>query len=556
MLLGIDVGGTTTDAVLTDGTVVVAEAAVPTLAHDLAGSVLAALDGVMSAARPSEVERIVLSTTVITNLLAEDKAERVELVLLPGPGADPADYELPPAHLVEGAIDYRGREIIPLAEGSVRSVGAELRALGCSRVAVVGKFCQRNPAHESRVRAIFQEECPDMAVECGHMVSGRLNFPRRAATTLLTMATRDRYRDFAADMNRALEERGLNAPVFVLKADGGTLPLDYSVRTPMETIFSGPAASTMGALALGPPGESFIVMDVGGTTTDLALVLDGRPLLSSKGARVQRLLTHVRAFAVKSVPVGGDSAVRVGQGALTVGPDRMGLPVCLGGPLPTPTDALRVLGLVDLGNGAAARQALDGLGAALSLDANAAAQHVVDTVAATLAREVVDMFARWRDEPVYRVWEVVREQHARPELLVGVGGGAPALAPAVASRLGVGCLVTEHAPVANAFGAAVSRPTMSLTLSVDTDQGSWVTEEDGRAGRLADLRLSLAGAEDMALRLLAAKAKEAGIGSYAREAEVTHSEVFNMVRGRHTIGRLMNVAVEIPAGLLNDRSRS
>ncbi|MGI5940276.1 MAG: hydantoinase/oxoprolinase family protein [Thermoleophilia bacterium] len=556
MLLGIDVGGTTTNAVLTDGTAVVAEAAVPTLTHDLAGSVLAALDGVMRDARPSEVERIALSTTVITNLLAEDKAERVELVLLPGPGADPADYELPPAHLIEGAIDYRGREIIPLAEDSVRSVGAELRALDCSKVAVVGKFCQRNSTHESRVRDIFQEECPDMVVECGHLVSGRLNFPRRAATTLLTMATRDRYKDFAADMSRALEERGLSAPVFVLKADGGTLPLDYSVRTPMETIFSGPAASTMGALALGPPGESFIVMDVGGTTTDLALVLDGRPLLSSKGARVQQLLTHVRAFAVKSVPVGGDSAVRVAQGALTVGPDRMGAPVCLGGPLPTPTDALRVLGLIGLGDGAAAHQVLSGLGDALGLDANAAAQHVVDTVAATLAREVTDMFARWRDEPVYRVWEVVREQHARPELLVGVGGGAPALAPAVASRLGVGCLVTEHAPVANAFGAAVSRPTMSLTLSVDTDQGNWVTEEDGRAGRLTDLRLSLADAEDMALRLLAAKVKEAGIGSYAREAEVTHSEVFNMVRGWHTIGRLMNVAVEIPAGLLNDRSRS
>ena len=195
---------------------------------------------------------------------------------------------------------------------------------------------------------------------------------------------------------------------------------------------------------------------------------------------------------------------------MTVGPDRMGLPVCLGGPLPLPTDALRVLGLVDLGNGAAARPALDGLGAALGLDANAAAQHVVDTVAATLAREVEDMFARWRDEPVYRVWEVVREQHARPELLVGVGGGAPALAPAVASRLGVGCLVTETPVIVR----SVRRPRGHHEPDAPRGDRSWVTEEDGRAGRLADLRLWLA--PRTALRLLAAS-QGGSIGSYARK---------------------------------------
>jgi len=545
MLIGIDVGGTTTDAVLIDGRRVVSEAAVATAPHNLAGSVLRALDCILESIRPTQVQRIVLSTTVITNLLAENKAEPVGLILLPGPGANPSDYGLPPAHIVHGAVDYRGREIAPLDEAGVRAAGAALRAEGLSRVAVVGKFCQRNPQHERSAKALLLEESPDAVVECGHMVSARLNFPRRVATTLLTLATRDHYGEYAREMSRALRERGLCAPIFVLKADGGTLPLDYSLRTPVETIFSGPAASTMGAVALAPPGESFVMLDVGGTTTDLALVLDGQPLLASKGARVHDLLTHVRSFAVKSVPVGGDSAVRAHEGVLTVGPDRMGPPACLGGPFPTPTDALRVLGAIDLGNAEAARSAMAEVAVALGTGPEGASRRVVDALASTIAGEVETMFAHWRDEPVYRIWEVLREEHARPALLVGVGGGAPSLAPAAASLLGMKCLVPEHAAVANALGAALSRPTMALTLSMDTSQGTWVAE---------DLRLSLAGAEHMALEMLAARAEEAGIGSYAGDALVTHSEVFNMVRGYSTIGRLLDVTVEIPAGILNDWS--
>jgi N-methylhydantoinase A len=556
MLIGIDVGGTTSNAVLTEGRTVVAETAVTTATDDLGGSVLAALDGVMERVRPEDVERIVLSTTVVTNLLAEGKAEPVGLVLIPGPGADPADYELPPAHVVKGAIDYRGREIAPIDEAEIRTVGMALKAEGFTKVAVVGKFCQRNPMHELAAMAVLNKTQSDMTVECGHRISGRLNFPRRAATTLLTLATRDRYREFALDMSRALRERGLSAPIFVLKADGGTLPLDYSLRTPVETIFSGPAASTMGALALAPAGESFIVLDVGGTTTDLALVLDGMPLFSSKGARIRDLLTHVRAFAVKSVPVGGDSAVRTASGGLTVGPDRVGPPVCLGGSLPTPTDALRILGLSDLGDGRAARSAMTEVAQTLGVTLEEAAQRVVECAASAIAQGVEDMFVHWHNEPVYRIWEVVQEQHARPALVVGVGGGAPWLAAAAADLLDARCLVPEHAAVANALGAALARPTLTLSLHADTSEEIWMTEEDGDSGRLDDDRLSLVEAEQMALDMLAAKAANAGIGDYAREALVTYSEVFNMVRGSYTIGRLLSVTAEIPAGLLSVWRRS
>jgi hypothetical protein len=138
---GIDVGGTTTDAVLTEGRTVLAAAAGATGPDDVAGSVLGALDGVLTQAKPAAIERVVLSTTVITNLLAENKADRVGLVLIPGPGADPSDYELPPAYIVNGAIDYRGREVAPLNERELRQGAKRLVIDGNRKVALVGKFC-------------------------------------------------------------------------------------------------------------------------------------------------------------------------------------------------------------------------------------------------------------------------------------------------------------------------------------------------------------------------------------------------------------------------------
>src|SRR5208337_3129822 len=142
--------------------------------------------------------------------------------------------------------------------------------------------------------------------------------PRRVVTALLTLATRDKFRDFYGQVSSALSRHGIDAPLYILKADGGTLPFEQAVRMPVETIFSGPAASTLGVLALTPAGQTSVVLDVGGTTTDLALILSGRPLLASRGARIEQHLTHVRAFATKSVALGGDSMLRVDNGSIQI----------------------------------------------------------------------------------------------------------------------------------------------------------------------------------------------------------------------------------------------
>ena len=550
MLIGIDVGGTTTDAVIVDGNKVVKTAYVPTDHDNLLKCLLGALDELVAGVDTAKVERVVLSTTLITNMIAEGKTDPVALVLIPGPGTNPKDYSLGESIILDGAIDFRGKEIDPLRESQIKEAASQIREKGFSRVAVVGKFCQRNHSHEQKAGEILAAALPGAHIQLGHRVSGQLNFPRRAATTMLTAATKDKYEQFAADMAAALKERKIKAPVYILKADGGTLPLDKSVSMPVETIFSGPAASIMGVLALTEAGQTSVVVDIGGTTTDLALILSGQPLLSSKGARVDSLLTHVRAFAVKSVAIGGDSAVAANGGSLTVGPQREGPPVCMGGSCPTPTDALRVLGLSSIGDGAKAEQAMQILAQALGCSSAEAAQKTIDAVVAKIVSEIEEMFREWESEPAYRIWEIMSKEKLSAQNVVGVGGGSPPLVPLVAKRLGAAAVVPEHAPVANAIGAAVARPTLTLNLHIDTEKGEYDVAEEGLAGRVSDRKMSSEEAERLARRLLAERAERLGIGEYAGEAEVTYSEVFNMIRGWSTVGRLFDLRLEILAGLL------
>lgn len=570
MLIGIDVGGTTTDAVLIRNGNVCSTAKVSTEPGNLLNSLFEALDAISSDISPEQLERVVFSTTVITNLIAEGKTDRVALLLIPGPGINPASYTFPDSFYLKGAMDYRGREIQPLDRAEVRKTVSMIREQGFSRAAVVSKFGQRNPSHELLIEEIFKEVYPDCKLELGHKVSGKLNFPRRIATAMLASATRERYQEFVEKVRKALEERNIKAPVYILKADGGTLPIEKSIKFPVETIFSGPAASTIGALALTPEGETSVVVDIGGTTTDLALILSGKPLFASKGAKLGAFLTHVRAFAVCSIAVGGDSVVRItdsntdsnsGTKLITVGPDRVGPACCMGGEETTPTDALRVLGLIEVGSLERARKALTATASRLGKSEIETASMIVDKTTQMIAEAVHEMFLEWEQEPAYRIWEVLQEKKERPQNVVGIGGGARGLIAGIAGKLNAKPIIPEHAEVGNAIGAAVARPTLTLNLHIDTEQKVYSIAEEGEIVSLnqTDIgnfnKMGLDEAETLASSLLRERAKNFGIADYANEAETVSSEVFNVVSGWYTVGRLFDVDMQIPAGLISEWKR-
>lgn len=566
MLIGIDVGGTTTDAVLIRNGEVCSTAKVSTEPGNLLNSLVEALDAVSRDIPPEQLERVVFSTTVITNLIAEGKTDRVALVLIPGPGVNPASYTFPDSFCIKGAMDYRGREIDPLDEVEIRRTVVLIRESGFSRAAIISKFGQRNSSHELRVEEIFREDYPGCKLELGHKVSGKLNFPRRIATAMLASATRERYQEFVEKIKKALDERNIRAPVYILKADGGTLPVEKSIEFPVETIFSGPAASTVGALALTPEGQTSVVVDIGGTTTDLALILSGKPLLASKGAKLGGFLTHVRAFAVRSIAVGGDSVIRVKDLSpdtkqITIGPDRAGPAYCMGGKETTPTDALKFLGLIEVGNPERASEAIKVTASELGKSETETASLIVDRIAQMITDAVNEMFFEWEQEPAYRVWEVLQEKKARPENVVGIGGGAKGLIAEIAKKLNANPVIPEYAEVGNAIGAAVARPTLTLNLHIDTEQKMYSVAEEGeivslsttKFGNLNKVRLDEA--EILAAELLRKRAEDFGISEYADEAEIVNSEVFNVVNGWYTSGKLFDVSMQIPAGLIPEWKR-
>lgn len=550
MLIGLDVGGTYTDAVLMDDKKIVKKMKVPTQNDNLLNSLLDALDPLLDVVHDNELDRIVLSTTLITNLIATKKVDSTALVIIPGPGMNPKmyNYKVPDTFLLSGAIDFRGREIEHLDQEEIKACTQKIQESGFMRVAVVGKFSQRNNQHEKTVASYLQKHIPGITVAMGHQVTGRLNFPRRVYTTLLTLATQDRFDTFYSEVLKLLEQRGITAPLYILKADGGTISFSRSVLKPVETIFSGPAASTLGVLALTPKGETSVVVDIGGTTTDLALILSGRPLLASKGACIDEMLTHVRAFATSSAAVGGDSCLMVEDGILQIMPYREGPAYCVGGPSPTPTDAMRALNLVEIGEERQAVQAMEMLGRELGVAPQQTANLVLEKTVQRIAAEIEAMFSSWEQEPAYRIWELQQRKKIRPQNLVGIGAASPALLPLLGKEMECSALTPADADVANAIGAALAKTNLRLTFHFDTDRKFYSIEENGVQEKLKGV-VSLADAESFSFTKLKEEGEKIGI-SMQEEPELVYSELFNMVRGWRTEGRLIDVCVQFPTGIL------
>ncbi len=551
MLIGIDVGGTYTDGVLYDGGSILEMVKHPTVEDNLESSILSVLDELLRNRAVSDLERVVFSTTLVTNLIAGGKGDQVAMILIPGPGLNIKQLNFfPGAYLAGGAIDFHGRITEPLDQDQLIEIGRQITGAGFKRVAVIGKFSNRNNSHERRVGEILQEKYPHLEVVRGYEVSGELNFLRRAATTYYTAVTRDKWSFFAKEMQNALRRRGIEAPVNILKADGGTMPLEVSLQYPCETVFSGPAASVMGAFALTMDNRTSVVVDIGGTTSDLALILEGKPLYASSGAEIGGYYTNVHAFAVRSIALGGDSAVRLQKGRISIGPERLGPAACFGGPAATPTDAYNLLEGGKIGSPELSSQALEEIATRAGVPVQELAREIVDQVNDRLEASINDMFKRWEEEPAYKVWELVNKRPVKAERVIGIGAAAGAFIPSLAGRFDCEAVVHRCASVANALGAAVSRPTFSLQLHADTRQQRYQLNSGGLGGEFKADRLTEAKA--LALAGLQEIAAKRGLGQYADRYEYFLEEQFNMVSGWSTTGKLFDVGIQIAPGVIDE----
>ncbi|WP_298841229.1 hydantoinase/oxoprolinase family protein [uncultured Roseobacter sp.] len=338
ILLGVDTGGTYTDAVLLeDEERVLASAKALTTREDLAVGIGSAVTSVLEASgtRPGDISLASLSTTLATNALVEGQGGRAALVFIGFRERDLEAHGLrealkgDPVLICAGGHNHAGAQNAPLDEVSVRDF-ARRWGHEVSGFAVAAQFATRNPTHEVRAAAIIREET-GRPVSASHQLSAKLNGPKRALTALLNARLIGMIERLIGRAEAVLSDIGVKAPMMVVRGDGALISADQAREKPIETILSGPAASIVGARWL-TGAENALVSDIGGTTTDVALLRDGRPSVDPAGARVGGYRTMVEAVAMRTTGLGGDSEVHLQSeglaGGVVLGPRRV-LPVSL-----------------------------------------------------------------------------------------------------------------------------------------------------------------------------------------------------------------------------------
>jgi N-methylhydantoinase A/oxoprolinase/acetone carboxylase beta subunit len=339
VFLGVDTGGTFTDAVIVDdgATRVIGSAKSLTTRGDLALGIGRAVDAALAGAgvAPGDVALVSLSTTLATNALVEGQGGRVALVFI---GFDEGDLDRggltealkgDPVIWLAGGHGHAGQEAAPLDLAALEAAVAGLadQVMG---FAIAARFATRNPGHEVAARALIRR-VTGRPVTCSHELSAQLNGPKRALTAVLNARLIGMIDRLVAACERHLAAVGITAPLMVVRGDGALISAAMVRERPIETILSGPAASIVGARWLTGCADA-LVSDIGGTTTDVALLRDGLPEIDPQGARVGPYRTMVEAVAMRTTGLGGDSEVHPVteglQGGLRLGPRRL-VPVSL-----------------------------------------------------------------------------------------------------------------------------------------------------------------------------------------------------------------------------------
>ncbi len=482
--IGIDVGGTNTDAVLLEGDRVLRAVKTPTTADVLTGVKLA-LQGVAPAIGTQGVQGVMIGTTHFVNAVVQRRdlasvgALRIGL---------PAAATLPPfcdwpedlagivrgqVHMVEGGHDYDGRPIMPLDERAIAAAARAMRTAGILCVGVSSIFSPLDPAMERRAAEIVRQEMPDAAITLSHEL-GRIGLLERENVALLNAALVPLAAHTVRAFELALAEAGIAAPLYVTQNDGTVIRAELAARFPVLSFASGPTNSMRGAAFLTGVMDALVV-DVGGTTSDLGALKAGFPREANAVVQVGGVRTLFRMPDLLSIGLGGGSHVAAqADGRVTIGPRSVGfrlpeLARVFGGPQLTTTDAAVRLGMLGLGEAARVADLDEGFARAVLAEA---------------ARMLADAADRMKTE-------------ATPVPLLAVGGGAflvPDALPGISE-----VLRPAHAAVANAVGAAIAQ------VSGEADQvfqGLTRAEALREAERIACARAAEAGADPASLVLV------------------------------------------------------
>jgi N-methylhydantoinase A/oxoprolinase/acetone carboxylase beta subunit len=481
--IGIDVGGTNTDAVLLDGAEVAHAVKTGTTA-DVTTGIERALARLLEASRVDRgtVDAVMIGTTHFTNAVVQRRDLTPVAAIrigLPASASLPPFIDWPPdlAALVRGEIvmlegghEYDGRPIVPFDGAGMRQAARRLRERGLRAAGIASVFSPLNPSCEDQAAEILQEECPGIAVTRSHEL-GRIGLLERENATLLNACLVDLARRTTEAFEEALRRSGIAAALYITQNDGTVLPAETALAYPVYSFASGPTNSMRGAAFLSRIDDAMVV-DVGGTSADIGALLHGFPREANNVVEVGGVRTLFRMPDLLSLALGGGTLVA--PDPLTVGPVSVGYQLTeraliFGGSELTVTDIAVAAGLIDLG------------------DRRRVAHLPAPLVTAAIAR-----IHAMIEEGVDRM---KTDASALP--LIAVGGGCFLVPERVA---GISRVVhVPHQAVANAVGAAIAQ------VSGEVDQIFQDLPRDealARARRLAEDRAALAGADPATLKVV------------------------------------------------------
>ncbi len=441
MRIGIDVGGTNTDAVLMDGRRVLGAVKTATT-PDVTGGIVTALRQLVEgrSGEPLDVQAVMIGTTHFTNAVIEGKRLMPTAAIrlgLPATAALPPMVDWPErlkqtvgnhVYLCHGGHEFDGRPISPLDRDELRAAAADIGARGIRSVAISSVFSPVNAEFEEEAAAILAEELPGVAVSLSHEI-GRTGLLERENATIVNACLRDLAGRIVDSFHAALAQLDLDAPVYLSQNDGTLMSVDYAKRYPVATFASGPTNSMRGAAFLSGEQDCAVV-DIGGTTSDVGILQHGFPREASLAVDVGGVRTNFRMPDVFSIGLGGGSLVRTDP--TRVGPDSVGYELTtsalvFGGRTLTASDVVVAAGRADFGE-----------------------RSRVSSLDEALVREVLAVIERMVADAVDRI-----KTTADPIPVVVVGGGSVLLPDELpgASRL----VRPEHFAVANAIGAAIAQ---------------------------------------------------------------------------------------------------
>ncbi|MDM9625222.1 hydantoinase/oxoprolinase family protein [Rhizobium sp. S152] len=441
MRIGIDVGGTNTDAALMDGSTVLGACKSPTTS-DVGSGIVAVLKQVLeiTGVSVSQIKAVMIGTTHFTNAVVERRrlleVAAVRLGL-------PATKALPPmtdwpkdladtlgrhTFMVRGGNEFDGRKIAPLDEAEIMRIAGEIRTRGLKAASITSVFSPVTPDMELRAAEILANEVPDLSISLSHQI-GRVGFLERENASVMNASLAELSRKVVSSFRNALKELSIEAPFFISQNDGTLMVPEYVERYPVLTFASGPTNSMRGAAMLAGEKEAMVI-DIGGTTSDVGMLMQGFPRESAVAVDIGGVRTNFRMPDVLAIGLGGGSIVR--DDGLRIGPDSVGYEITsralvFGGDTLTTTDIVVAAGLEDIGD-----------------------RNRVAHISPRVIENALDTIHRMADEAVDRM-----KTSAEPLPVVLVGGGSILISRDLPSASKV--IRPQNASVANAIGAAIAQ---------------------------------------------------------------------------------------------------